>query len=39
MDDYTWEMMKRKMLVTHTLEKKGVLAKIRINLSPSHFSW
>ncbi|KAJ0704999.1 putative transcription factor interactor and regulator LisH family [Helianthus annuus] len=30
MDDYTREMMDLKTLVTRTLEKKGVLAKIRI---------
>ncbi|KAJ0721875.1 putative transcription factor interactor and regulator LisH family [Helianthus annuus] len=29
MDDYTREMMDLKTLVTRTLEKKGVLAKIR----------
>ncbi|XP_021910218.1 protein TONNEAU 1a-like [Carica papaya] len=31
MDDYTREMMDLKTLVTRTLEKKGVLAKIRVN--------
>lgn len=30
MDDYTREMMDLKTLVTRTLEKKGVLAKIRV---------
>jgi hypothetical protein len=34
MDDYAREMMELKTLVTRTLEKKGVLAKIRV--SPSH---
>jgi hypothetical protein len=38
MDDYAREMMELKTLVTRTLEKKGVLAKIRVGLSPSHFS-
>ena len=40
MDDYTREMMDLKTLVTRTLEKKGVLAKIRVIplLFPSH-SW
>jgi hypothetical protein len=38
MDDYAREMMELKTLVTRTLEKKGVLAKIRVSLSPSHFS-
>ncbi|KAL9995184.1 hypothetical protein Hdeb2414_s0831g00951801 [Helianthus debilis subsp. tardiflorus] len=37
MDDYTREMMDLKTLVTRTLEKKGVLAKIRVN--PLHFSF
>ncbi|CAH2064087.1 unnamed protein product [Thlaspi arvense] len=32
MDDYTREMMDLKTLVTRTLEKKGVLAKIRAEL-------
>ncbi|KAF3498812.1 hypothetical protein DY000_02056224, partial [Brassica cretica] len=32
MDDYTREMMDLKTLVTRTLEKKGVLAKIRVTL-------
>jgi hypothetical protein len=32
MDDYTREMMDLKTLVTRTLEKKGVLAKIRVYL-------
>lgn len=32
MDDYAREMMDLKTLVTRTLEKKGVLAKIRVNL-------
>ena len=32
MDDYTREMMDLKTLVTRTLEKKGVLAKIRVRL-------
>jgi hypothetical protein len=36
MDDYAREMMELKTLVTRTLEKKGVLAKIRV--SPSHFA-
>jgi hypothetical protein len=31
MDDYTREMMDLKTLVTRTLEKKGVLAKIRVS--------
>ena len=31
MDEYTREMMDLKTLVTRTLEKKGVLAKIRVN--------
>lgn len=35
MDDYTREMMDLKTLVTRTLEKKGVLAKIRVPLSLS----
>jgi len=30
MDDYTREMMDLKTLVTRTLEKKGVLARIRV---------
>lgn len=30
MDDYAREMMDLKTLVTRTLEKKGVLAKIRV---------
>ena len=34
MDDYTREMMDLKTLVTRTLEKKGVLAKIRVRLLP-----
>lgn len=37
MDDYTREMMDLKTLVTRTLEKKGVLARIRVrffNSSP-----
>ena len=33
MDDYTREMMDLKTLVTRTLEKKGVLAKIRVTIS------
>ncbi|OAP02866.1 TON1B [Arabidopsis thaliana] len=33
MDDYTREMMDLKTLVTRTLEKKGVLAKIRFRAS------
>ena len=33
MDDYTREMMDLKTLVTRTLEKKGVLAKIRVIFS------
>lgn len=33
MDDYTREMMDLKTLVTRTLEKKGVLAKIRVKIS------
>lgn len=32
MDDYTREMMDLKTLVTRTLEKKGVLAKIRVTI-------
>ncbi|KAL0403447.1 UNVERIFIED_CONTAM: protein TONNEAU 1a [Sesamum radiatum] len=32
MDDYTREMMDLKTLVTRTLEKKGVLAKIRVSI-------
>ena len=35
MDDYAREMMELKTLVTRTLEKKGVLAKIRVRTS--HF--
>jgi hypothetical protein len=31
MDDYAREMMELKTLVTRTLEKKGVLAKIRVS--------
>jgi len=41
MDDYTREMMDLKTLVTRTLEKKGVLAKIRVNslyFSTIHYS-
>jgi hypothetical protein len=41
MDDYAREMMELKTLVTRTLEKKGVLAKIRVRscfpISPSPF--
>lgn len=39
MDDYTREMMDLKTLVTRTLEKKGVLAKIRVKnpTLPFHF--
>jgi hypothetical protein len=38
MDDYAREMMELKTLVTRTLEKKGVLAKIRVSNCPSpHF--
>ncbi|GLT70074.1 hypothetical protein SLA2020_421750 [Shorea laevis] len=37
MDDYTREMMDLKTLVTRTLEKKGVLAKIRAELRSSVF--
>ncbi|KQJ92691.1 hypothetical protein BRADI_4g45300v3 [Brachypodium distachyon] len=37
MDDYAREMMELKTLVTHTLEKKGVLAKIRAELRASVF--
>jgi hypothetical protein len=33
MDDYAREMMELKTLVTRTLEKKGVLAKIRVRTS------
>lgn len=33
MDDYTREMMDLKTLVTRTLEKKGVLAKIRVSIT------
>lgn len=36
MDDYTREMMDLKTLVTRTLEKKGVLAKIRVIFSLFH---
>jgi hypothetical protein len=32
MDDYAREMMELKTLVTRTLEKKGVLAKIRVQI-------
>ncbi|RWV99591.1 hypothetical protein BHE74_00025071 [Ensete ventricosum] len=39
MDDYAREMMDLKTLVTRTLEKKGVLAKIRVKCyPPSPFS-
>lgn len=37
MDDYTREMMDLKTLITRTLEKKGVLAKIRAELRASVF--
>ncbi|WOL04374.1 hypothetical protein Cni_G13095 [Canna indica] len=37
MDDYAREMMDLKTLVTRTLEKKGVLAKIRTELRASVF--
>lgn len=37
MDDYTREMMDLKTLVTRTLERKGVLAKIRAELRSSVF--
>ncbi|KAK9158100.1 hypothetical protein Scep_004674 [Stephania cephalantha] len=37
MDDYTRELMDLKTLVTRTLEKKGVLAKIRAELRASVF--
>ncbi|KAG8390656.1 hypothetical protein BUALT_Bualt01G0106300 [Buddleja alternifolia] len=37
MDDYSREMMDLKTLVTRTLEKKGVLAKIRAELRASVF--
>ncbi|KAG0463717.1 hypothetical protein HPP92_019786 [Vanilla planifolia] len=37
MDDYAREMMDLKTLVTRTLEKKGVLAKIRAELRASIF--
>jgi len=37
MDDYTREMMDLKRLVTRTLEKKGVLARIRAELRASVF--
>ncbi|KMZ69779.1 Protein TONNEAU 1a [Zostera marina] len=37
MDDYTREMMDLKTLVTRTLEKKGVLARIRAELRSSVF--
>ncbi|XP_019196800.1 PREDICTED: protein TONNEAU 1a-like isoform X1 [Ipomoea nil] len=37
MDDYTREMMDLKTLVTRTLEKKGVLAKIRAELRANVF--
>lgn len=33
MDDYMREMVDLKTLVTKTLEKKGVLARIRVSLS------
>lgn len=33
MDDYMKEMMDLKTLVTKTLEKKGVLARIRVRLA------
>lgn len=33
MDDYTRQMMDLKTLVTRTLEKKGVLAKIRVSIT------
>ncbi|KVI04977.1 LisH dimerization motif-containing protein [Cynara cardunculus var. scolymus] len=35
MDDYTREMMDLKTLVTRTLERKGVLAKIRVDVKRS----
>jgi hypothetical protein len=38
MDDYAREMMELKTLVTRTLEKKGVLAKIRVRTSPFFIS-
>jgi hypothetical protein len=34
MDDYMREMVDLKTLVTKTLEKKGVLARIRVRFSP-----
>jgi hypothetical protein len=34
MDDYMREMGDLKTLVTKTLEKKGVLARIRVSFSP-----
>jgi hypothetical protein len=37
MDDYAREMMELKTLVTRTLEKKGVLAKIRVSNFPFPF--
>uniref|UniRef100_A0A0A9E784 Uncharacterized protein n=1 Tax=Arundo donax TaxID=35708 RepID=A0A0A9E784_ARUDO len=37
MDDYAREMMELKTLVTRTLEKKGVLAKIRVRPVLPHF--
>ncbi|XP_042471269.1 protein TONNEAU 1a-like [Zingiber officinale] len=37
MDDYSREMMELKTLVTRTLEKKGVLARIRAELRASVF--
>lgn len=37
MDDYTKEMMELKTLVTKTLEKKGVMARIRAELRANVF--
>lgn len=37
MDDYMREMVDLKTLVTKTLEKKGVLARIRVSLSLSFY--
>lgn len=37
MDDYAREMMDLKTLVTRTLEKKGVLAKIRVSINALDF--
>lgn len=39
MDDYTREMMDLKTLVTRTLEKKGVLARIRVRRYMNTFTF